>query len=68
MKLRDILGGATLDFTLPSLGGVTPDASCQCAVCSSNEGCSGATCSDCACDSNAGGGASCSGDTCCASR
>jgi hypothetical protein len=32
MELQDLLGGAALDFTLPSLGGVLPDTGCTCKV------------------------------------
>lgn len=28
MKLSDLLGGASVDFTLPSLGGAVPDTYC----------------------------------------
>jgi len=70
MKLRDILGGATLDFTLPFLGGVVPDISCDHQVCECSSGCygeeacSGQTCTDGVCISNNNGAGECTTGTC----
>lgn len=43
MELSGILGGAVLDFTLPSLGGVVADDGCSCSAGSVCEGTSTCT-------------------------
>lgn len=46
MQLSDLLGGATVDFTLPSLGGVVPDVYC-CTSGAGSSSCVGvSTCKD----------------------
>lgn len=82
MKLSDILGGKTVDFTLPSLGAVTPDDGCTCKVdgfgCKGESACTNSagsscdegknTCSKDACSSDAGSGTTCGSGTCTTKR